>query len=277
MFLDQRFVLVGHFDGGPSPGSIPGLAIYDLNVMSPQKCHIKIAPFRHYLTLPALEGETFLLNLRIRSDPAPAWEPSSDLAVPFHTKHEERLFAITMLGVTPTRARTLDLFVNSRYILELARGASPPFSVVPWHQWGPHHSRALAHHPNWTAWVCYVYGMKFVEPAPVSHAGTLMLQIMDFHPIRVERVRQGELAEEGWTLVTLSNRVPKGWLQSIDVETDLPFLIKEIPLPPEVGNAAETFMISEDTLIALEEVCGSVLVDSWAVLTGTESSNLYPG
>ena len=71
--------------------------------------------------------------------------------------------------------------------------------------------------------------------------------------------------------------MPKGWLQSIDVETDLPFLIKEIPLPPEVGNAAETFMISEDTLIALEEVCGSVLVNSWAVLTGTESSDLYPG
>lgn len=53
-----------------------------------------------------------------------------------------------------------------------------------------------------------------------------------------------------------SSFIEGGWLQQGPVETSLPYLRKEIPLPSNIKDDEDVaLMISEDTLIALEKVC----------------------
>ena len=241
----------------------PIIAVYDLDAMSPKQTNIRDIPYQCAFTFPEMGADTLLHDLLIRSDPAPNWQPRRDLAVPFHAMHAERLFVITLFAfvISPRRnnLRALDLFVSSHFFLERAR--DPRADILSWNQWGPHYSRAVVRSkPTQTDWVCYIFGMRFINPKPVGRRPDKEIRILDFHPVRVDRARHGELLD-GWELVTAETVISRDWLQSVPLKTNLPYLVKKIPLPlPSAINSLISLMISEDTLIALEEVCGLTYV-----------------
>ncbi|THH13361.1 hypothetical protein EW146_g6840 [Bondarzewia mesenterica] len=282
-FLDERFVMVAMLFGPIAPN--PVLVIYDMSVPCATELDVETARFHCAFELPDIRTGVPLFGLDIRSDPSPNWTPSPDLHVPFHTEHRERLFVISLLGiVSRIQQGALDIFVTSRFFLDRAymiledqgkltpyddageEGEEEQYNVFTWDDWGACHTRVMIRESNWTAWVCYVFGMKYISPAVVTRDGVSKIQIFDFGSSRVRRAVQDGSLEEEWDLVSESSLVSYRWLQYGSISTNLPYLVKEIPLPPQIQDTPSfALMISEDTLIALEKVRSYLSVPSMII------------
>ncbi|EJF56105.1 hypothetical protein DICSQDRAFT_94010 [Dichomitus squalens LYAD-421 SS1] len=139
-------------------------------------------------------GDTFIVtDISIRSDPAPNWQPSPSLGVPFSVSREDRLLVITLqLYEGPTRFGIFSLVLTSTFLSRVARvereGAETGGGDVGWTEWGPQGSRLLlAPETHTRVWVCYVYGTTF---GLLRWRGSRKVVLtLDFNQLAIRRAR----------------------------------------------------------------------------------------
>jgi len=193
----------------------------------------------------------------IRSDPSPAWQSNPETRLPFSIAHQHRLFVITFwVLVADGRQSSYDLFVSADTLLSHI-GALPsdtPQRGIDWEEWGPTGTRLMRAPSPSNAWVCYVFGTKFVTVAasrPRQHPDTL--EVRDFNQLAMKRVAESSknmASQEGTPRHVYDSSVIRAGAFLNDVHTSLPYQVTKRTLPrPFTQQFLTAVMCSEDNLI----------------------------
>ena len=243
--------------------------VYDYRNASPALIDAQNSPYMCGFALPRMTFSPFD-KIVINSDPGPRASPNPELRVPFCIDHSDRLILVELSRQRGEAAAGVDVFIPTHVFRPFLRTARAPRRYVEWEEWGPAGTRVLPHTAEWPIWACYVYGMRYVYPRPITASnGRRAIRVFDFHPTRLRQARATVAADDvdAWTIVTDQGYVGTSetweaefWKQH-GIQSHLPFLVKEILLPPHVRAAANddvSLMLSEDTIIAIEDVSPSV-------------------
>ena len=95
------------------------------------------------LHLPELQAEYYLRTLDSHSGPVHACPPENSF---FSSKLESRIQVISASYIGPATEdlRDYSVFIHNDQLLDIAK-SSPSGSNLPWHSWGPQHTRFLPH------------------------------------------------------------------------------------------------------------------------------------
>jgi hypothetical protein len=102
------------------------------------------------LHLPELQPEYYLRFLDSHSGPVHACPPENSF---FTTILESRIqvISVSYVGPVPVDTRNYSIFIHNDQLISIAK-SSPPGTDLPWHSWGPQHTRFL-HHCVPTNWL----------------------------------------------------------------------------------------------------------------------------
>ena len=189
-------------------------------------------------------------DILLASDPSSGWSPSPGLQVPFQIADDERMIAMNVqffldrdvylceTSLIPTN--TLLRYIESHSIKE---GQDD----VDWESYGPLLSERVPGHGRWDTWTCFVFGMRSILPRPVYLDGKPMIIVRDLSPRRCSRASREERNESNALYQATGGGRRKPYPRSI---------LKCVPLPESIEDPQNVcFMISEDGIVALEEVC----------------------
>ena len=243
--------------------------VYDYRNASPALIDAQNSPYMCGFALPRMTFSPFD-KIVINSDPGPRASPNPKLRVPFYIDHSDRLILVELSRQRGEAAAGVDVFIPMHVFRPFLRAARAPRRYVEWEEWGPAGTRVLPHTAEWPTWACYVYGMRYVFPRSITASnGRRAIRVFDFHPTRLRQARATDAADDvdAWTIVTEPGYVGTSETWEVEfwkqhgVQSHLPFLVKEILLPPHVRAAVNddvSLMLSEDTIIAIEDVSPSV-------------------
>jgi hypothetical protein len=95
------------------------------------------------LHLPELQPEYYLITLDSHSGPVHACPPEISF---FTSVLESRIQVISAsyIGPVPEDLRDYSVFIHNDQLFHIAK-SSPSGSNLPWHSWGPQHTRFLPH------------------------------------------------------------------------------------------------------------------------------------
>lgn len=251
-FITEDLLLVGV--AGTEDDESPRLDIISINSSSEEMEEYKKGSCICGLEYPKMKAN--VLDMLIRSEPTPGWSPSQTVQTPFFFARSDRIFTVT-LRVTADRNSTEEctvLIVPLSTIMaqvELFTGTRK--RNVPWNQWGPNGSYMLLRTPS-EVWVCYVYGMKFIQLLPWNKGK--FARVYDFNRYAARRDVCNEQTTEP---KLLWKRL--GMPQSLNlrcsafdenVNTYLPGRVATIEVIPN-GDSHDwdAAMISEDNIIVI--------------------------
>jgi len=196
---------------------------------------------------PRLSYASTIIEITIRSDPAPSWTPHPNLQIPFFTARDSRLYVITIWVENHAQMLSVVLFVpSSTLISRLNDGRFGDHH--PWEEWGPRGTRMIPSPGHSFVWVCYVFGTKFVVHRQLGT--TPSIQVYDFNHLALQQALGSDNVPSNMTeRVVWSSVVHNYGVFSTAVSTSLPYLTRTTPLQLESGDAV---MCSEDSLIIVK-------------------------
>ena len=107
------------------------------------------------------QQRVFFLDIDIRADPGPSWQPNAKLQVPFSQDTSNVLLVVSLWILLDDAVQCLVQFLPSTGLS--ASLLEKEVTSYGWEEWGPHRSRFfLPPHPHSHTWVCYVHGWKYV-------------------------------------------------------------------------------------------------------------------
>lgn len=198
--------------------------------------------------------KAYVQDMMIRSEPTPGWSPSQTVQTPFFFARSDRIFTIT-LRVTPDSNSAEEctvLIVPLSTIMaqvELSRGIRK--RTVPWTQWGPNGSYMLLRSPS-EVWVCYVYGMKFIQLLPWKKGNPV--RVYDFNRYAARRDVRNEQTTEPklpWKRLGMPQSL-NSRCSAFDeeVNTYLPGRVATVEvMPSDTSHDWEAAMIGEDNIV----------------------------
>ncbi|PIL26136.1 hypothetical protein GSI_11891 [Ganoderma sinense ZZ0214-1] len=271
-FLTSRLLILAH-----SSEEDPRLLVVDLDSPQPSTpTMLSELDFLCAFCYPPFRDEVSVLDMLVRSNPAPTWRPSPALAVPFSVSPADRLFVVTfwlieydeeavMLSLVPASTLLRAIATLAPGEMETARKR-----VFAWAEWGPRGSRLVEAPSSYTSTeVCYVYGTRFahVEKDWDEGAGRLrkFVVVRDFNQLAVRRagaagtsggkgsalgssgVRMGD-KEQSVRVVDAKTLGPPGVFQEEEVTTALPYVERICVLASEDGEF-NAVMLTEDAMV----------------------------
>ncbi|TFY81128.1 hypothetical protein EWM64_g2883 [Hericium alpestre] len=221
-FLSERHVVVTSLCDRSESYAAPILLVYDFKAMSPEPADPKDAPYVCQFFLPELDDHAVAAYMLIRSDPAPQWSPSPDLHVPFHIAHDHRLFVLSLLVIVRGDMEAFDCFIPSSTIMAFVKEAEEGGLSVDatWDEWGPTGSLLYRVPVQQPVFVCYVFGMRYVNKTCTE-----------------------EPSEESWMVMSREGEARGHWRDNRKVSTSMPFIVKYMPLPEEVRVERDACMM----------------------------------
>jgi len=172
-FLSEKHVILGSspaFFEAENENDAPSLDLYTLEG---EVRVIRSLFFPEVECDKAVDGRVVLRQLLIRSDPAPTVIADPDHPYPFVLDPRQRLYIVTMMFEYESRyaftMKTMHFLVPSatvfKNIPKLFGGEDDkrdPEDDLAWLDWGPMGTKFLPRDEIPSAYVCYVYGTKFV-------------------------------------------------------------------------------------------------------------------
>lgn len=183
------------------------MLVYDFKNATTEEPGFDEIPYVAAFEWPAMRPDIIPLDLMLRTDPAPVWKPDDKQKVPFYTEHTDRLIVVNYTVIVASSVRGLQLHVPSSTLLKLVNSleAEDTRHVFGWDSWGRNGSRLTKRTNDSLVWVCYVFGMKYIMPQPYSlyRDGERMIQLMDYHPLRVQKAlkAQEDGVKQEWEVV----------------------------------------------------------------------------
>jgi len=203
------------------------------------------------LQLPKVKGNVEWLL--VRSEPTPTWKPPTGSGVPFYASRKDYIFSVSIRAFVDGMERNTVLFLPlSTLLLEVERSHDVPRRNVPWDAWGPDGTRIASVRPSET-WVCYTYGMKFVQDIPWKNGHAA--QVYDFNPYAARKhVKTTVDSPIPWKhLVDESKPLGcKGFYNPEQVVTRLPGRVATIALARSDDSRDVVFMIGEDHIVIVK-------------------------
>ena len=240
MFLGDNFILGSTLEP-------PALLVYSLEQSPADGITQANTHLLRFLFGTPFQDTTDIL---LASDPSPGWSPSPGLQVPFQIAGDERIIAMNVqffdeqevylceTSLIPTKS--LLGYMGSRPIKE--------GHDVDWESYSPLLSERVPGHGRWDVWTCFVFGMRYILPRVVYLHGKPMVIIRDLSPRRCLRASKEERKESNALYqVMMGGPRRKSYPRSI---------LKCVPLPESIEDPLNmNLMISEDGIVAIEEVC----------------------
>ncbi|KAI0271411.1 hypothetical protein BC834DRAFT_441182 [Gloeopeniophorella convolvens] len=237
-FLGEHFIL-GATLVEPDPETTrPALLVYDLN----QKPALHGAyAFRFWFGVPS-SGENSEMEFTLAMDPSPGWRPSLDLQVPFQTASNDRTIALNLSWPRRFRSKTFLMPTNA-----LLKSISESTAVeegrdIEWGAWGQQCVEHFPAHGQWSAYTCFVYGMRYVLPQVATWRSKSAMLVRDFSLTRYRRTGQDERqeSEKLYPQLGMGEPYPRS-------------TVKCVLLPAGIKGASRAhLMVSEDGIVALE-------------------------
>jgi hypothetical protein len=229
------------------------LQVFDFTDVDPSPTSIHALAPTCILSYPPSPERAALIELRIRTGPAPQCLPDVHAGVPFHTAEDARLFVVTLRSWIDDTAFSWTHLIPLSTILKEIREREDP--VVPWESWIPHGTRLFDFTFHSQVWVCYVFGQKYVMCAQFNHQEAPLIRVHDFNQRAIRRALDPDcILDVGGTVVTNSSILkpshagPSMFTET--VTTALPYVFNSISLPAD-GYDTE-IMCSEDGLVVVK-------------------------
>ncbi|KZV71861.1 hypothetical protein PENSPDRAFT_733865 [Peniophora sp. CONT] len=191
------------------------------------------------------------------SPPASAAAPAGD----FYTDPNEALLIIEYAQLAPPRQ--YEIFFLLRGLQALL---TPEYrgQYTPWETWGPQraHATPLLRYPPIVGWRNHsTFGLRHIGMYPTQRAdGVLVAKMHDYHPRRIALARR-EAPDVGSCRKVVEGEVVDGsWVEKDRLETHLPYIETEVPLPEELQRhrgSMITLGINDDGLIACTDFVAS--------------------
>jgi hypothetical protein len=204
------------------------------------------------------EQQVFFLDIEIRADPGPSWQPNTKLQVPFYQDTSNALFVVSLWILFGNVVQCLVQCLPSNGLV-----ASPLENEVPnyyeWEEWGSHSSRFfLRPQPHSETWVCYVHGWKYVVSEPGASEGAsedgFVARLYDFNQAIINRnyrdTRSSAVAD-GWLCKKAGSVL--GTIFEDLVETTLPYRSQVLSI--EDAHEHCLALCSEDHIIMVDSEC----------------------
>ena len=106
------------------------------------------------LHLPELLPEYYLRALDSHSGPVHAFPPENSFFTSV-LEYRIQVISVSYVGPVPGDIRNYSVFIHNDKLIGAAK-SSPPGSNLPWHSWGPQHTRFLPHCVP-TNWLRYIF------------------------------------------------------------------------------------------------------------------------
>jgi hypothetical protein len=239
------------------PSYEPCLRVMDFKKGSPAFQAVEPTDFLCSFSYPFATPVTRIMDMTIRSDPAPSWTPNHQLKVPFSVANDDRLFVIslTVLHAPDPVYLFVPLSTFVTHMSTIDEGQEG--RLFKWEDWGPSGSRMIDLLLPSEVWVCHVFGTKFVtidEDADVHFRldepeDRLVVAIYDFNQLayrrEFNRTRGGPVTGTQFVSSDMSCCRP-------NVTASLPY--RKWTIAVDKLSAADAVMCSEDNIIIVK-VC----------------------
>lgn len=249
-FLNQDYLLIASFEREQVYLMVPCIYALDLRRCGDVQTTNADAPYRCAFAYPSCYGGFIPPLFQIRADPVSLCAPASS-NVPFFVGQDARLFIITMcLGA---ELLPYDSFVLSSTLLAYIERLSPHDDQhhFRWEDWGVYDTRFMCSSLRPSAWVCFVFGTKYVTIMPNSELrprGTWVLEVWDFNPLA-----DRSPGADPTICVHEPSKVNSGNFLS-EIRTRLPYRVTRRsiqPCNPRTDGFMEA-MCSEDNIILVD-------------------------
>ena len=247
-FLGNEFVLAAASAFDPEDDMQPALLLYDLNqpegpsrpsrsVINPDSYLLR---FLFRTPRPAQGSPAIFLT----SDPSPDWSSSPDLHVPFQIPCNERILAVNLHRFYLGDSRSETFLIPARELLghvgDITVGGEG--RDIEWKEWGSSCAEPVRDHGRWSAYTCFVFGMRHVMPLAAVRDDRLVMIVRDLCPKRCMRASEEERSESDalYQAMGCEGRYPRS-------------IVRCAPLPANIRESSDVhLMISEDGIIVLE-------------------------
>jgi hypothetical protein len=248
-FVTEDLLLVGIVESDETP---PRLDIFSIDSFDKEIEEYKDVNYICGLEYPKMKAD--VLDMLIRSEPSPGWSPSQTVQTPFFFARSDRIFTITM-RVSPennsTEECTVLIVPLSTIMAQVELSRNTQKRIVPWVRWGPNGSYMLLRSPS-EIWVCYVYGMKFIQLLPWKKGNSA--RVYDFNKYAARRDVRNEQTTEPkllWRRLGMPQSL-NSRCSAFDeeVNTYLPGRVATVEvMPSDTSHDWEAAMIGEDNIV----------------------------
>ncbi|VDB82790.1 unnamed protein product [Peniophora sp. CBMAI 1063] len=251
-FIDQDHLAIAAMTQGVGLA----LLIYRLPLIIYNEVTNVMQPAHYAFGLPTLHSQDRIREPRCCSLRRNAsYPPMSTIldAGDFYSDPDDVLLSVE--SAHPTDQGQYEFFMPLRALQALMTPENRG-RFTPWANWGPQHVHAtpLLRYPPIVGWRAHcIFGMRRIGMYPTQREdGVLVAKIYDYHPRRVALARK-EPSFDGrhWRVVDGEN-VSDDWLHSDMLETHLPFIEIEVPLPEEIQHhrgSMVTLGINDDSIV----------------------------
>ncbi|KAF8634482.1 hypothetical protein AX15_000921 [Amanita polypyramis BW_CC] len=268
-FLSERHLILGVTRTSTVLGNMePSLVVVDFIAEPSGRRGIDMLKNAFTFRFPPMADITTVLDIEVRSDPAPIWAPDPKLQVPFFAARRNRLYVITFLVRTSEDIPLALLqFVPGNTFLSLIQGAAGQNVVqFDWDTWGPEGSRMVT--PPFLhseTWVCYVYGTRYVSMRVSRGHRTDHIYVYDFNQLALRwKQRQdagnaemnnavADTVEQRLYCATAPTRFAAGEIFQEGVETRLGYRVKGWAIPNEGKRQSWHAMCYEDGIVLVKD------------------------
>ncbi|KAG1869662.1 hypothetical protein C8R48DRAFT_699324 [Suillus tomentosus] len=249
-FVTEDLLLVGVV--AAESDEMPRLDILSIDSFREEMEEYKDVSYICGLEYPKMKAD--VLDMLIRSDPTPGWSPHQTVQTPFFSARSDRIFTITM-RVSPAgnsnEECTVLIVALSTIMAQVELSRNTQKRIVPWEQWGPNGSYMLLRSPS-DSWVCYVYGMKFIQLLPWKKGNTA--RVYDFNKYAARRdVRNEQTTEPKLLWTRLGMPQPLNSRCSAFVEEVITYLPGRVATVEVMSSGSpydwEAAMIGEDNIV----------------------------
>ena len=270
-FLTSQFLLLAHAGEGADD---PQFLVIDLESPQPSisllLSEVKYLCAFHY---PPLRDDLTVLDVLIRSDPAPNWRPSPALAVPFSVSRADRLFVVTLWLIEYDDETNMFSLVPASTFLRAIGSLAPGETGrhFAWAEWGPRGSRFIAAPSTYTSTEVW-YGAMFAtveqELDPQTGRFCKSVVVRDFNQLAVRKAIAGagekessdglgnsSGLEEGGSMRVVADAAvfePTGVFEE-EVTTALPY-VERIFVPTEEDGEFNSVLLAEDAMVLVTGV-----------------------
>ena len=270
-FLSSRFLLLAY---GGEGADDPQFLVIDLESPQPSTSlplsEVKYLCAFHY---PRLRNDLTVLDMLIRSDPAPNWRPAPTLAVPFSVSRADRLFVVTLWLIEYDDETNMFSLVPASTFLRAIGSLAPGETGrhFAWAEWGPRGSRFIAAPSTYTSTEVW-YGAMFAtveqELDPQTGRFCKSVVVRDFNQLAVRKAIAGagekessdglgnsSGLEEGGSMRVVADAAvfePTGVFEE-EVTTALPY-VERIFVPTEEDGEFNSVLLAEDAMVLVTGV-----------------------
>lgn len=200
---------------------------------------------------PEFDERVFFLDIDIRADPGPSWQPNAKLQVPFSQDTSNALFVVSLWILLDNAVQSLVQFLPSNSLTSLIKNGVTSYE---WEEWGPYKSRLyISPQPHSDIWVCYVHGWKYVtsEGLGASEDG-FVARLYDFNQVVIQRNYRDTRTSAGdrWLCKETGTELAPGAIFEDLVETRLPYRSQVLSIRDAHNHCLA--LCSEDHIILVD-------------------------